>query len=123
MANISKPASSLSAGGGRYTITEGPEHELVFRIEGRFDFELARALLLETRERCRDGATKIIVEMVGVTHLYSSGIGWLIILCDLAKPGHYSIRLRDCSPRVTKFFELGVFDSYLGPSVVSYSTS
>ena len=123
MANISRPDSRPSTGGGRYTITEGPEGEFVFRIEGCFDFELARSLLLETRGRCHDGTCKLVVEMVGVTHLYSCGIGLLMILCELVKPGHCSIRLTDCSPQVTKFFELGVLDSYLGQFSVSHSTS
>ena len=123
MANISKPGSQPSPGTGRFSITEGPEGEFIFRIEGSFDFELARTLLLETRERCHDGTCTIVVEMVVVTHLYSCGIGLLLILCELVKPGHCSIRLIDCSPQVTKFFELGVFDSYLGQFAVSYSTS
>lgn len=123
MANVSTPDSQPSPGSVRFSITEGPEGEFVFRIEGSFDFELARALLLETRERCPDGACKIVVELVGVTHLYSCGIGLLMILCELVKPGHCSIRLTNCSPQVTKFFELGVFDSYFGQSAISYSNA
>lgn len=123
MANISRPDSQPSPGAGRFSITESPEGEFIFRVEDSFDFELARALLRETREKWRDGTSNIIVEMVGVNQLYSCGIGILTILCELVQPGHCSIRLVDCSPRVTKFFELGILDGHLSHAVVSYSTS
>jgi anti-anti-sigma factor len=98
--------------------------ELRITITGEFGFETARELLLVSKARWKDGATKgITVDMSGVTGLSSSGVGTLVLLSELAGDGRFKLHLDHCSEDVRQLFMSGILDKYFHQGVVSCDAS
>lgn len=117
MANLF-PSSRPAPPSGSYKIAMGADDEIVIRIGGYFDFEVARSVLRAAKARWPEGNKKVEVEMVGVTRIDSCGVGALSLLCDVAGAGRSSIRLVDCSEEVNRLFDLGILDNFFSEETI-----
>lgn len=111
MANLhyAAPARYRPAG-GRHRVTKMPDGQVVIRIEGDFDFELARSLVREAKATLPENVRSLVIELHRVTGISSFSLGALKLLCDRVEPRKSAIRLVACSRNVAGLFEPGILD-------------
>lgn len=103
-------AAKTRPASGRHYVTWTSDGHVVVRIEGNFDFELARAVVREATANMAENPRALVIELMRVTDIYSFSLGALKLLCDKMHGHQSTIRLVDCSPRVVGLFEPGILD-------------
>jgi anti-anti-sigma factor len=96
---------------GRHSVSRTSDGQVVIRIEGTFDFELARAVIRETKASMAAKPRALVIELFRVTDIFSFSLGALKLLCDQVNEHQSTIRLVECSPYVTGLFEPGILGS------------
>lgn len=95
---------------GRHSVTKMSDGQVVIRIEGNFDFELARSLVRETKSALPESPRSLVIELHKVTEISSFSLGALKLLCDRVESRKSAIRLVGCSRNVAGLFEPGILD-------------
>jgi len=88
------------------------EQTLHVTVSDVFDYDKAKALLLEVKRRYEPARGKqLVIDLVSVPQVNSCAIGALILLAELA-PGRFRIGMREVGPMVREMFSSGILDRF-----------
>lgn len=80
-------------------------------VEGNFDFETSRELLIEARKLWQTGACEMFLSLHRVVHANACAIGTMALLAEMAR-GHFHLRIEHCAEEVSSLFGSGLLDRY-----------
>lgn len=80
-------------------------------VQGAFDLNSARKLLMGVKGHWVDGSTEIFVSLYRVTYTNACAIGAMALLSELAKR-NFHVRIVQCAAPVHELFESGLLERH-----------
>ncbi|MCG8480174.1 MAG: STAS domain-containing protein [Spirochaetales bacterium] len=89
------------------------DNVIVLALNGHLDLHSAPRLSQEIQDVIREGASKLVIDLAGVTYIDSSGIGVLLKVFGCTRRGEFRLRLCGVDGAVEHVIGLTKLTNYL----------
>lgn len=86
-------------------------------VEGEFDFETSRKLLIEARKFWKAGCREVFLSLHQVARTNACAVGTMALLAEMAGQ-HFHLRIEHCADEVHSFFGSGLLERYFPRAVL-----